>query len=76
MKEALLESKIAHHKTKNPYVLLKQKGKKFYIDILDYKGKKYEPLRKRGIYSDVDYFNNYESAHTAFISVALRYESN
>lgn len=75
MKKILLESRITHNKTKKPYVLLKQEGKKYYIDILNYKGDKYEPKRKSGIYSDIEYFKTYDEADTSFIQSCLGYNS-
>ena len=75
MSKVLLESRMTHFKTKKPYVLLKQKGKKYYVDILKYEGDKYEPKRKSGIYSDIAYFNNYDEANTLFIQSCLSYSN-
>jgi len=73
MEKVLLQSRVTHFKTKKPYVLLKQKGKKYYVDILKYEGDKYEPKRKSGIYSDIAYFKNYDEADTLFIQSCLLY---
>jgi hypothetical protein len=73
MKKILLQSRIMHKETKKPYVLLKQEGDKYYIDVLKYKGDEYEPKRKSGIYSDIEYFKTYDEADTSFIQSCLRY---
>lgn len=75
MEKVLLESRITHFKTKKPYVLLKQKGKKYYVDILKYEGDKYEPKRKSGIYSDIEYFKTYDETHISFIQSCLSYSN-
>ena len=75
MEKALLQSRVAHFKTKKPYVLLKQKGKKYYVDILKYEGDKYEPKRKSGIYSDIAYFKKYDEAYSLFIQSCLLYSN-
>ena len=73
MNKILLQSRITHNKTKKPYVLLKKEGNKFYIDILNYKGDEYEPKRKSGVYSDIEYFKAYDEADTSFIQSCLTY---
>jgi hypothetical protein len=73
MTKTLLQSRITHKETKKPYVLLKQEGNKYYIDVLEYKGNKYEPKRKSGIYSDIEYFKTYDEADTSFIQSCLGY---
>ena len=75
MKKILLESRVTHFKTKKPYVLLKQKGKKYYVDILKYDGDKYLPKTKSGVYSDIEYFKTYNEAHTSFIQSCLEYNN-
>ena len=73
MEETLLESKVTHYETSNPYILLKKKGKKYYIEILNHKGDKYEQKRKGGIYTDYEYYKNYNDAENTFIMLSLRY---
>ncbi len=73
MTKTILQSRIMHKETKKPYVLLKQEGNQYYIDVLKYKGNKYEPKRKSGIYSDIEYFKSYDKADISFIQSCLRY---
>ena len=73
MATTLLESVKTHYKTYKPYVLLKQDNKKYFVEVLDYKGNVYKPKRKSGSESPVATFNNYDSAHTLFVQMCLRY---
>lgn len=73
MSKTLLESKITHRETNNPYVLIKQRGKRYYLNVLNYAGNEYEKYREGGIYDKVTYFNTYDDAENKFIMLILRY---
>jgi hypothetical protein len=75
MGKTLLESKPTHWDTGNPYILIKQRGKRYYLDVLNHAGDEYAKYRKGGIYDKVTYFDNYDDVENTFMMLALRYTS-
>ena len=71
--KTLLESRKKHPKTKKPFVLLKQKGDRYFVQTLNYSGTDYEQMRKGGKYSELESYEKLDDADNNFRMMCLRY---